>query len=67
MNLVTKCLEKRNVSLLEIRSKGKTFGLQIQMFSQEFQNYAPCNENGVYLLGQQELTQFICAVCAKMP
>ena len=39
---------------------------KIKMSSQEFQNFVPCNENGLYLLGQQELTQFMRALCAKM-
>ena len=42
------------------------FKEKIEMLSWDFPNSAPCDQNGVYLLGQLELTQFLRAVCTKM-
>ena len=39
---------------------------KIQMLSWNLPNSAPCNQKNVYLLGQPEFTQFVCAVCTKM-
>ena len=35
---------------------------KMQISSWDFPNSAPCDQNGVYLLIQPELTQFVCVV-----